>query len=130
MTDSGTGVSGVAGEGPAGLREEALTRIDAIVDPSSKAFGRAAGLVGMGMIDRLDIDDGAVAVTVLPTFPDCLFRGVFEEEIEKALAQLAWCRSVRIAFAPPEQTWEEERMSPAVRAALLRDRTRRRATLS
>ena len=128
MTEAATGTAAVAGKGRADLREEALSRIDAIVDPCSKAFGRPAGLVGMGMIDRLDIDDGVVVVTVLPTFPDCLFRGVFEEEIEKALTPLAWCRSVKIVFAPAEQTWEEERMSPAVRAVLGRDRARRRAS--
>ena len=123
MTDSGTGMAAVAGEGPAGLREEALTRIDAIVDPCSKAFGRPAGLVGMGMIDRLDIDDGAVAVTVLPTFPGLpLPRRLRGGNREGTQRRSPGAGRSKIAFAPPEQTWEEERMSPAVRAALRRDR--------
>jgi metal-sulfur cluster biosynthetic enzyme len=52
-----------------------------------------------------------VAVTVLPTFPDCLFRGVFEAEIEVRVGALPWCRSVSVAFAPADRAWDESRLS-------------------
>ena len=42
----------VAGSGLACRRQEALTHIDAIVDPCSRALGKPVGLVGMGMISR------------------------------------------------------------------------------
>ena len=47
-----------------------------------------------------------------------MFRGVFEEEVEKRLGTLPWCERVIVAFCPAEQGWDESRMSPAARAAL------------
>ena len=92
-------------------RGEVLATLDTIHDPCSVSIGRPIGLVGMGIIDRVAVDGGAVAVTVLPTFPDCLFRGVFEAEIETRLRALPWCRSVSVSFAPADQGWDESRMS-------------------
>jgi metal-sulfur cluster biosynthetic enzyme len=93
-------------------RRDVPGALDAIHDPCSVSIGHPIGLVGMGIIDRIDIDGGAVAVSVLPTFPDCLFRGVFEEKIETRLRQLAWCRSVKVTFCPADQSWDESRMTP------------------
>jgi metal-sulfur cluster biosynthetic enzyme len=93
-------------------RGEVLRAIDAIHDPCSVSIGKPIGLVSMGIIDAIAIDGGAVAVTVLPTFPDCLFRGVFEAEIEARLKRLPWCRSVTVTFAPADRDWDESRMSP------------------
>src|SRR5947208_12995111 len=93
-------------------RGEVLATLEAIHDPCSVSIGRPIGLVGMGIIDRIAIEGAAVAVTVLPTFPDCLFRGVFEAEIETRLRALPWCRSVSVSFAPAEQSWDESRLSP------------------
>jgi metal-sulfur cluster biosynthetic enzyme len=97
--------------------------LDAIHDPCSVSLGRPIGLVGMGIIDRVEVDGAAVAITVLPTFPDCLFRGVFEAEIETRLEKLPWCRSVSVTFAPADRGWDESRMSPE---ALLRLRRKPR----
>ena len=79
-------------------------------------------LVGMGIIDNVAIDGGAVEVAVLPTFPDCLFRGAFEEEIERKLAALPWCRSVSVSFRPADESWDESRITPEARAILARGR--------
>jgi metal-sulfur cluster biosynthetic enzyme len=65
----------------------------------------------MGIIETVAVVGDAVTVTVLPTFPDCLFRGVFEEKIEARLRQLPWCASVTVAFAPADRGWDESRMS-------------------
>jgi metal-sulfur cluster biosynthetic enzyme len=78
--------------------------------------------VGMGIIDSVAIDDGAVSVAVLPTFPDCLFRGVFEEEIERKLKALTWCRSVSVSYRPADESWDESRMTPEARGLLGRGR--------
>lgn len=93
-------------------RREVLALLDKIHDPCSVSIGRPIGLVGMGIIEQVAIADDAVAVTVLPTFPDCLFRGVFEAEIETRLSSLPWCRAVTVAFAPADQAWDESRISP------------------
>jgi len=108
---------------------EVLSALDEIRDPCSVSIGRPIGLVGMGIIDNVAIDEGAVRVAVLPTFPDCLFRGVFEEEIERKLKALPWCRSVSVSFRPPDETWDESRMTPEALAILGRGaKTRRRTT--
>jgi metal-sulfur cluster biosynthetic enzyme len=99
-------------------RAEVLQALDAIHDPCSVSIGKPIGLVGMGIIDAVAIDGDAVAVTVLPTFPDCLFRGVFEAEIETRLKRLPWCRSVSVTFAPAGQSWDESRMSSDARRRL------------
>jgi metal-sulfur cluster biosynthetic enzyme len=91
---------------------EVRAALDAIHDPCSMSIGRPIGLVGMGIIDRVDVDGSAVTVSVLPTFPDCMFRTVFEEKIEQCLAALPWCRSVTVRFCPSDQAWDESRMSP------------------
>ena len=65
------------------------TALDAIVDPCSGSLGRPIGLVAMGIVDSVAIDGDTVTVAVLPTFPTCLFRGVFEEEIERELVGVA-----------------------------------------
>jgi metal-sulfur cluster biosynthetic enzyme len=71
------------------------------------SIGKPIGLVGVGPIERVDIDGPAVALTALPTFPDCLFRDVFEGEIEGRLQELLWCRSVTVAFALADEAWDE-----------------------
>src|ERR1700722_9263784 len=82
--------------GAADRRGEVLALLDEIHDPCSVGMGRPIGLVGMGIIERIAIAGDAVAVTVLPTFPDCFFRGVFEAAIETRLGSLPWCRSVTV----------------------------------
>jgi len=95
-----------------GRRGEVLALLDEIHDPCSVSIGHPIGLVAMGIIEHVAIAGDAVIVTVLPTFPDCLFRGVFEAEIETRARGLPWCRSVTFAFAPADQGWDESRMAP------------------
>lgn len=92
-------------------RQEVMRALDSIHDPCSVSVGHPIGLVGMGIIDAIEMHEGDVAVMVLPTFPDCLFRGVFEERIEQAIGALPWCRSVTVAFRPADCGWDESRMS-------------------
>jgi metal-sulfur cluster biosynthetic enzyme len=109
-------------------RGEILTLLDQIHDPCSVSIGRPIGLVGMGIIETVAVDGDRVAVTVLPTFPDCLFRGVFEAEIEARVGALPWCRSVRVAFAPPDRTWDESRLTSDALRQLGRKRRPARST--
>jgi metal-sulfur cluster biosynthetic enzyme len=108
----------VAGSGPEDRRRAVVTELEAIVDPCSRTLGKPVGLAGMGLIERLDVSGGDISVLVLPTFPDCLFRGVFEEEIEKRLRALPWCERVAVTFCPADQDWDESRLSPAARLKL------------
>jgi metal-sulfur cluster biosynthetic enzyme len=113
-----SGAATVAGEGPPDQRAAVLTEIDTIVDPCSQAQGRPVGLVGMGMIERVDIATGRIWVTVLPTFPTCMFRGVIQEEIESRLRTISWCQAVSVRFAGADAIWDESRLSDAARLAL------------
>jgi metal-sulfur cluster biosynthetic enzyme len=99
-------------EGAANRRGQVLALLDEIHDPCSVSIGCPIGLVAMGIIDDVAVVGDRVAVTVMPTFPDCLFRGVFEAEIEKRVGTIPWCRSVSVAFAPGDRSWDESRMAP------------------
>jgi metal-sulfur cluster biosynthetic enzyme len=112
----------IAGTGPADRREAALAEIDGIVDPCSQAVGRPVGLVAMGMVERLDVTGNSVFVSVLPTFPACLFQGKFEDDIQARVGALPWCESVSVRFVHGDITWDETRMSPQARATLGRRR--------
>jgi len=112
----------MTGAEAAASREEIMRALDAIHDPCSAAIGKPIGLVGMGIVDDVAISGGEVVVTILPTFPDCLFRGVFEEKIERALGELAWCRRATVIFRPADHGWDETRMTADARARLGRRR--------
>src|SRR5260370_6949793 len=93
-------------------RGEVLALLDEIHDPCSVGIGRPIGLVGMGIIEEVAITGDAVTVTVLPTFPDCFFRGVFEAAIEGRLKALSWCRSGTVGFAPAAPAWAHSPTPP------------------
>jgi metal-sulfur cluster biosynthetic enzyme len=112
------------GSGSPVRRTAVLKAVDEIIDPCSRAFGRPVGIVNMGMISRLDEDDGRVSVRVLPTFPTCMFRGVLEQEIEVRVGALPWCRGVTVHFADANEVWDEGRLSEQARATLGRGKPR------
>jgi metal-sulfur cluster biosynthetic enzyme len=112
------------GSGSPDRRAAVLKAVDAIVDPCSRALGRPVGIVGMGMISRLDEEDGRVSIRVLPTFPTCMFRGVIEEEIEARVRALPWCQGVTVQFADADEVWDEQRLSEHARATLGRGKPR------
>jgi metal-sulfur cluster biosynthetic enzyme len=121
----GTGVSAgaaaaIPGDGPLDRRIHILNAIDTIADPCSQALGRPIGIVAMGLIARLDVAGESVSITVLPTFPTCMFRGVFEEEIVARVRSISWCKVVSVCFAAAEIIWNERRMSDAARRILKR----------
>jgi len=108
-----TGAGTIAGEGPPSRRREVLERLEAIVDPCSRSLGRPAGLVAMGIVERLDVAGDEVTVLLLPTFPTCLFRGFFEEEIRARVGALPWCRDVAIEICPADRLWDPSRLKAA-----------------
>jgi metal-sulfur cluster biosynthetic enzyme len=122
-----TAARAIPGRGPAARRAAAIAVLDTIVDPCSRAFGHPVGLAGMGMIERVSVAGASVSVLLLPTFPDCLFRGHFEAEAERLLLALPWCREVSVAFCPADQSWDESRLGPAAREAFGRPSRRARA---
>jgi metal-sulfur cluster biosynthetic enzyme len=111
-------LSPIPGDGPAEMRVRIAQKLELIIDPCSRALGHPIGLVGMGMIDRLEVREQEVVVTVLPTFPTCMFRGVIEEEIEKHLEAVVTGRRIVVRFAAAGRVWDESRLSPSARLSL------------
>jgi len=103
-----------------------MAELDLIVDPCSRTIGHPLGIRQMGMVERVDVTGGSVAVTLLPTFPACIFLGFFEAEVERRLMALPWCEAVTVSFCPASQSWDESRLSPEAHAILGRPPRRER----
>jgi metal-sulfur cluster biosynthetic enzyme len=95
-----------------------MTELDLIVDPCSRTIGHPLGIRQMGMVERVEVTGGSVAVTLLPTFPACIFLGFFEAEVKRRLMALPWCEAVTVSFCPASQAWDESRLSPEAHAVL------------
>lgn len=106
-----------------------VERINGLADPCSVAAGDPVGLVDLGLVLAVELDGGHVAVRVRPTFPGCMFVGIFEREIEAAVGSLAWCEDVAVEI-DSSVGWTEEAIEPAVRERLERRRRRARGALT
>jgi len=103
-----------------------MAELDRIVDPCSQTIGHPLGIRQMGMVERVEVTGGSVAVTLLPTFPACVFLGFFEAEVERRLLALPWCEAVTVSFCPASEAWDESRLSPEAHAILGRPSRDRR----
>jgi metal-sulfur cluster biosynthetic enzyme len=104
-------------------------KLNAIVDPCSAALAEPVGIVDLGLIERIEVAGGQIDVVLLPTSPQCLFVGLFEEEIEQRLHALPWVESVRVTLDEGETIWDESRMTADAREWLARRRATARAGL-
>ena len=79
-------------EGASSLEGAIWSRLEAIIDPCSRASGAAAGLVSMGLVGGVTINeepDGAkVRVTLYITEPGCLMGALFALTAERELRAL------------------------------------------
>jgi metal-sulfur cluster biosynthetic enzyme len=108
------------------LREEISARLEGIIDPCSVASGAPAGLVSMGLVREVYVEDrreGAhVRVTLCITEPGCLMGALFKLTAERELAQLAGVAEVDVrvdygyVWGPEEMTDEYRRRLAEVRA--------------
>jgi metal-sulfur cluster biosynthetic enzyme len=101
--------------------------LNGIIDPCSAGSAVPIGLVDMGIVDTIEVEDSAVRIALLPTFAGCLFVGIFETEIERRTLGLAWCTSLSVEVIHAPTYWDESRMSDTARSRLRerRDRMRR-----
>jgi ring-1,2-phenylacetyl-CoA epoxidase subunit PaaD len=74
-------------------------------------------IVDLGMVKRVEVDEEAVHVDLLPTFVGCPAKDVIGEDVEAAVRGVSDGRSVRVHFVydPP---WTTERITEAGRAGL------------
>jgi metal-sulfur cluster biosynthetic enzyme len=108
-------------------RKDEVERIlDEIVDPCSAASGVPIGLAEMGIVDKVVVDGGTVFIRLIPTFPGCVYTGVFANEIKQRLHDLDWPEEVNVELAADAIVWDEERMSAGARERLYQARIERR----
>jgi metal-sulfur cluster biosynthetic enzyme len=108
-------------------RELEIARIlNAIIDPCSVAAEVPIGIVEMGIVESVHVEGQAVSITLLPTFPGCLYTAVFSEEITRKLSELDWPGEITIDLQGKGSIWDEDRMSPAARERLRAVRAERR----
>lgn len=77
----------------------------------------AIGLVDLGVIGSVAVEDGRARIELLPTFVGCPAIGVMQAEIEERIGALGVARAVdvRLSFDPP---WTSERITPDGRERL------------
>ena len=117
-------------EGGKALREAIATRLEAIIDPCSVASNVPAGLVSMGLVRDIEIDErpgGArVRVTLCITEPGCMMGAIFSANAQRALAALPGVAEaeVRVDYS---YVWDREDLAPEYRRRLDKAREQRLA---
>jgi metal-sulfur cluster biosynthetic enzyme len=108
--------------------QEIWHTLNQIVDPCSIAMSTPLGIADLGLIERIDVSEGFVAVDLVPTSPHCLFIGLFEEEVEQRIAALPWVKSLRVEINDGGIIWDETRMTHAARTRIAEHRAALRRT--
>lgn len=74
-------------------------------------------ITDLGIVERVEVMDDAVAVDLLPTFSGCPALDVIQHDVEQAVRQSAAGRAakVRFVYSPP---WTSDRITPEGREAL------------
>lgn len=102
---------------------ESLRRVH---DPCSISLGYPLNLVDMGLVERVEVEDGTLLVELCLTEPSCMFgmqiATLAETELGRDLGPERPV-TVRVVPPPPGEIWTEERMNPEARQALRAHRT-------
>lgn len=93
-----------------GAVRDALSRVK---DPEIPV----CSIADLGLVERVEVSDDAVEVTLLPTFLGCPALDAIREDAERAVRDVAGAREVRVVyvFDPP---WTTDRVTEAGREAL------------
>jgi metal-sulfur cluster biosynthetic enzyme len=117
VSSHGTEHPGFSETAPDGLHALVMAALNRVQDPCSVAAKRAMGLVDMGLIDRVDIDnEGAVEVFLRLTSPACYLMPYLESE---SLAQVSACPGVTAVAVHPDEglDWSPDRIAAHLRPA-------------
>jgi metal-sulfur cluster biosynthetic enzyme len=99
-------------------REEIHTLLDTIKDPCSIALGCPLGLVELGLVRQVKVDQGTVAISLRMTSPGCDFVSLFEQAIVEQVAALPGIQSVDVRILYADMSWSEDSISAEGRARL------------
>jgi metal-sulfur cluster biosynthetic enzyme len=85
--------------------------IDTVQDPCSVRMGKPRGLVGMGLVESVTVDDAAIRIRLVLTGPGCMFYFQFADEIERLLKPVAEGRDIDVGI-DDRAMWTSDRMRP------------------
>jgi metal-sulfur cluster biosynthetic enzyme len=112
------------------IRASVMACLEGIVDPCSVASGVPAGLVSMGLVGAVAVQEGLagarVCVTLYITEPGCLMGSLFEPTARRALKDLPGVAEAEVAM-DYDHVWGPEHMAPAYREHLAQVRACRAA---
>lgn len=91
---------------PLAVRE----KLDEIVDPCSEARGTDISIVEMGLLKRIEVDDGSVHVELRITSPSCMMVGYFIEQANERVGDLPGVEEVTLS-TDAGLSWRDEMMS-------------------
>jgi metal-sulfur cluster biosynthetic enzyme len=109
-------------------RETVLDLLDRIIDPCAANAGAPGGIVEMGLVRRLEIDerdDGAhVHLGITVTEPTCIMYHSFVRDAHELLSRTEGVAEVSFEL-PVYESWTEHDMSPELQRRLADARARR-----
>ena len=103
------------------LKDDVMSVLEGIVDPCSLAAGAPAGLVSMGLVEKVDIttEEGSTQVHVglVVTEPGCMISALFQMTARQRIAALEGVDSVQVDV-DHGFLWTPDRQDPAYREKL------------
>ena len=99
---------------PSALEAAIWSALDTIHDPCSVRTGKPLGLVAMGLIESIAVDDTSIAIGMVVTGPGCFFYFQFAECIERALDGIAGGREIDVTI-DDAILWTRDRMRDPIR---------------
>lgn len=87
--------------------------LDTVKDPEIDTVS----IIDLGMIERVQINDGHIRIEVLPTFSGCPALTIIQQNIEKAIVQLEHVCEVDVVFIN-SPAWTSDRVTAKGREGL------------
>ena len=116
------------------LGESVRRALETIIDPCSQAMGVPAGLMSLGLVRDIAVDErldggACVRVTLCITEPGCLMAALFQEMAQRELLRLPGVGEVDIVV-DHGHIWDPEQMEPGYRRRLSEVRAARMKLMS
>lgn len=92
---------------PLAVREE----LDEIIDPCSEARGTNISIVEMGLLRKIEINDGTVHIELRITSPSCMMVGYFIEQAQERVGTLPGVDEVTLE-TDAGFNWRDDMMAP------------------
>ena len=95
------------------IRKSVMALLNTVKDPEMPAVS----LVELGMVHKLEINQGHVHVELIPTFVGCPALELMRRNVEKAMHEIDYILSVEVKFVL-DIPWSSERITPEGREKL------------